>query len=155
METEVNGSDNFGIETNPKPTFYAIDPSWYEDRGISFSHLLKSRHLPKCPNQQMGDNEKKKAKSKSPKEDSASGLKALQKCCSKQPGFIAAHMSSMESIFRVLIKVGIKPLSTVQIHEGVESARAAAGSSNRLTISVLEHLLQHQDTYGIRKSEVN
>ena len=98
--------------------------------------------------------EKKRTKSKAVTGEWESGLKALQKCCSKQSGFIAAHMSTMESIFRVLLKVGIKPLSTTQIYEGVEAARTTLGSPNRLTLPVLERLLQHQNTYGIRKSEV-
>ena len=150
METK----DNLGIEAPPEPMFYALDPSWYEERGISLSHILKLRHVPKCPDQTAGDNAKKRTKSKTVTEDWESGLKALQKCCSKQSGFIAAHMSTMESIFRVLIKAGIKPLSTTQIYEGVEAARTTVGSPNRLTIPVLERLLQHQNTYGIRKSEV-
>ena len=60
METE----DSLSIEAPPEPMFYAIDPSWYEDREISLSHILKLRHLPKCPNQSDGDNAKKRTKSK-------------------------------------------------------------------------------------------
>ncbi|MQF82740.1 hypothetical protein FIM02_01060 [SAR202 cluster bacterium AD-802-E10_MRT_200m] len=154
MDKEVNSSNEADVEDQSKPTYYAIDPTWYENRGISLSQLLKLRHLPKCNNQQSGDNAKKRGKSKLLTDDWESGMKALQKCCSKQSGFIAAHMSTMESIFRVLLKVGIKPLSTIQIFEGIEASRSNSDNFNRLTISVLERLLEHQDTYGIRKSEV-
>ena len=91
------------INTNNEQTAtkWHIDMNWFEQNGRSLSVLAQGCLCPKCYQRLKPD-------SQAVSTDKL--MKAVRDCCSKTPDFIHAKMPALESVFRLLLANGNKPL---------------------------------------------
>lgn len=96
---EDNNANNGNNEKTV--TRWRIDVDWFEQNGRSLSILAQGCLCPKCYHRLKPD-------SQSVSTDKL--IKAVKDCCSKTPDFIHAKMPVLESVFRLLLANGNKPL---------------------------------------------
>lgn len=110
-----------------KPTvntkFY-IDFSWWEKQNKDIRILMRELLCPECnkalsetPDTQMLDLIDPET-AEVTKVDAV--WEAIRACCSLKPDYITADTPLVESIFRVLVANGNKPLSILELHERID-----------------------------------
>jgi hypothetical protein len=136
-----NGDNGDNGKNDEAQCKYFIDLDWYRDQDRSFARLATSRL---CPTSQ---------KKKPPKTD-AGLLNAVKQCCSKTDGYITPDMTLMESIFRLLLASGNRPLSLKQIQSRLVQRVGDLTSGGRdLSISTLKRVIDHDRFYGLAPIE--
>ena len=85
---------------------YFIDLDWYQQNNRTFSALAYSCLCQKCQKQLKAGNGDART---------ADLLPALRDCCSKTPGFITRELPILESIFRLFLASGNKPLDLEEL----------------------------------------
>jgi hypothetical protein len=141
MTVENNGDNGDNGNNHEAQCKYYIDLDWYRDQERSFARLAASRL---CPSSQ---------KKKLPKTD-AGLLNALKQCCSKTEGYITPDMTLMESIFRLLLASGNKPLSLKQIQSRLVQRVGDVTTGGRdLSIPTLKRVVDHDRFYGLTPIE--
>ena len=125
--------------TTPSETQFAIDLQWLKANKRSFSTLAADKLCPKC---------RKKLKADAGEVKPADLLKAIQSCCSKNTDFITSGLPFQESIFRVFLANGNKPMTLAELGQQLVQRRGA--DTSRTTVVFLSRLLQNDDYYGIK-----
>jgi hypothetical protein len=125
--------------TSPSEAQWTIDLKWLETNHRSFSTLAGETLCPKC---------RKKLKSDSIEVKPADLIKTIQSCCSKADDFITPGLPFMESIFRVFLANGNKPLTLEQVGEQLAKRRGA--DAHRTSAAFLSRVMQNDDYYGIK-----
>ena len=125
--------------TTPSEKKWTIDLNWLKTNKRSFSTLAGDKLCTKC---------RKKLKADTGEVKPADLLKAIQSCCSKNNDFITPALPFHESIFRVFLANGNKPMTLVELSEQLVKRRGADGS--RTTVAFLSRLMQNDDYYGIK-----
>ncbi len=116
-----------------------IDLDWLEQQNHSFLVLAQGCLCPKCCERL------KKGKG----EISAADLLAnIKDCCSQTPGFITDKSPILESVFRLFLANGNKPLDLEKL--GKRLAERRGGDSHRTSAEILSRLLSHDQHYGLR-----
>jgi len=132
----VNGSKN----PEPVKVLWFIDTQWYEKSNRSFLDLAQSSLCPKCM-EKLGKKRKKTA--------SSEVLVAIKDCCSKLPDFVTARMPIMESVFRILLANGNRPMTAEDI--GRELSEHRDGDNYAGSPQMLTRLLNSDHWYGFKK----
>jgi hypothetical protein len=125
--------------TTPSEAQWTIDLKWLETHKRDFSTLAKDKLCAKC---------RKKLKADTAELKPAEILKAVQSCCSKSDDFITVALPFQESIFRVFLANGNKPLTLEELGEQLNKRRGA--DAHRTSAVFLGRVLQNDDYYGIK-----
>ena len=123
----------------PSETQFSIDLQWMKANKRSFSTIAGDKLCPKC---------RKKLKADAGEVKTADLLKAIQSCCSKNPDFITQGLPFQESIFRVFLANGNKPMTLAELSQQLVQRRGA--DTSRTTVAFLSRLMQNDDYYGIK-----
>ena len=107
-----------------------IDLNWYEQNGRSFFTLAQGSLCPKC-RQRMKEGEV----------STADLLKNIEDCCSKAPDFITPGRPALESIFRIFLANGNRPLGSGEL--GEQLRRWWGGDTYRTSDEFLSRLLKN------------
>ena len=127
-------------ETPPEATpKYAIDLAWYEENHRSFAHAVRASLCAKCKHKIEG-------KGISPSKI----IPMIKGCCSGESGFINDRQPILESVFRVLLSNGNKPIELEELSKQLAEQRG--GDASRTTPQILSRLLKKEDYYGIRST---
>ena len=126
-------------ETNLSEAQWTIDLNWLKTHQRSFSTLAKGALCEKC---------RKKLKADTKEVSPADLLKSIQTCCSKADGFISPTVPFQESIFRVFLANGNKPMALQEVGEQLAKRRGANGT--RTSVVYLTRMMVNDDFYGIR-----
>ena len=118
---------------------WAIDLNWLKSNNRSFSVLARDSLCTKC---------RKKLKTGSIESKAANLLKAIQNCCSKSPGFIIPGLPIQESIFRVFLADGNKPLTLEELSAQLNQKRGI--NVYYTSATTLSRLLKNDQYYGIK-----
>jgi hypothetical protein len=124
---------------DPKPKGWSIDLDWLEQNNRSFLALARSCLCPDC--RRRLDEAKKQF---SP----AELINHIRDCCSKTPEFFSGRPPLLESIFRIFLANGKRPLGLEELSRRLAERRA--GAPQRPTPEVLSHLLRNERYYGLR-----
>ena len=125
--------------TTPSEAQWTIDLNWLKTNKRSFSTLAGDSLCAKC---------RKKLKADTTEVKPADLLKAVQSCCSKNNDFITASVPFQESIFRIFLANGNKPLTQEELGKQLTQRRGADAS--RTSFAFLSRLMQNDDYYGIK-----
>jgi hypothetical protein len=125
--------------TTPSETRWAIDLNWLKTNKRSFSTLAGDKLCAKC---------RKKLKAETGEVKPAELLKTIQSCCSKNNDFITPGLPFQESIFRVFLANGNKPMTLEELGQQLVHRRGA--DTSRTTVAFLSRLIQNDDYYGIK-----
>ena len=132
---------NEQTETNEQPnTHWAISIDWFDANNRSATMMIKDYMCPKCAEE---------SGSKKKPESSQDMIARIQKCCANAPEFINHRIPISESIFRLFLSNGNKPLSLEEISHGLSQLRE--GDSYRTSPEVLLQLLKSDRYYGIQE----
>jgi hypothetical protein len=122
---------------------WAIDLNWLKTNGRSFFILTRDTLCTKCQKKLKADTIEVKA---------ADLLKAIQSCCSKTPDFITPSLPFQESIFRVFLANGNKPLTLGELGEQLSQWRGI--DVYRTSATFLSRLIKSDQYYGIKSKSV-
>jgi len=119
-------------------TKWFIDVGWFEQNGRSFSVMARGCLCPKCfqklkPDSQTVSNDRL--------------LKTIKDCCSKTPDFIHARMPALESVFRLLLSNGNKPIVLEDITR--QLGEKCGVGIYRISENTLFTLLRNDQYYGL------
>jgi len=116
-----------------------IDLDWLEQNNRSFLALAQGCLCPKC----------RERLEKGKGEFSAADLLAnIKDCCSQTPGFVTDRSPILESVFRLFLANGNKPLDLEKL--GKHLAEWRGGNSHRTSAEILSRLLGNERYYGLR-----
>ncbi len=120
-------------------TRWAIDLNWLKTTRRSFSVLARGGLCPKCRKKLRADVMEVKA---------TDLLKAIQSCCSKSPDFISVGLPFQESVFRIFLANGNKPLTLTEL--GAQLNQRYGYDVYRTSPAFLSRVLKHDEYYGIK-----
>lgn len=133
---------NFGTtETSKFNSRWFIDNTWFEQNSRSLSILVQRCLCTKCyqklkPDSQFVSIERL--------------MKAVKDCCSKEPEFIRIRMPVLESVFRLLLANGNKPISPGEILQQL-GERCGVGLYHLSSVA-LYALLSNDQYYGLTQN---
>ena len=125
--------------TTPSEAQWTIDLKWLETNKRDFSTLAKDKLCAKC---------RKKLKADTTAVKPADILKSVQTCCSKADDFITPGLPFQESIFRVFLANGNKPLTLEELGEKLNKRRGT--DAHRTSVTFLARVMKNDDYYGIK-----
>jgi hypothetical protein len=125
---------------DPTPASWFIDLDWLEQNNRSFLALARGCLCPTC-RQQL----EKAKKPFSP----ADIIASVRDCCSKTPQFFIDRPPVLESIFRIFLANGNRPLTLEELSRRLVERRSGAPQST--SPEVLSHLLRNERYYGLRQ----
>lgn len=117
---------------------YHIDLNWLRENRRSFTSLGSSRLC------EMGHDELKRLADDPDKTGEI--LEAIQECCGQQENFVSATQPIMESLFRLFLATGNRPMTVEEIGQELESRRGGRAPQPQ----VIELLLEKDTFYGVR-----
>ena len=120
------------VET--KPQSYFTDPDWYERNNRSFSALTQTRLCPSCQKKQG-------TKRFDP-------LVAIEKCCSKKEGFLPPNLPLKESLFRIFLARGNRPLELEEIYNALKEWLTSAEDPRTVSLEAVQRILENDRFYG-------
>jgi hypothetical protein len=129
--------DKEDTSTNQVSPQWFIDLDWYEQSNCSFFALAQGCLCPKC-------------RERLKREISAADILAtIEDCCSKTPSFITGQLPILESIFRLFLTNGNKPLDLEEL--GRQLIEWRGGDTYRTSAEILSRLLAGDQYYGLRQ----
>ena len=139
-----------GVEA--QEVWYVIDPAWYEQRQVSLAYVARLRRCQDC---REGTLPVIKGRRRRPKKDPGweDEMGIIAGCCSTKSGYVTAQTPLLEAAFRLLLKSGNQPLSTQEMHQGIQEAWVAGITPRDPSLPHLRRLLTRQDAYGMRRTE--
>ena len=120
----------------PKPRWY-IDLDWFPQHKRSFSALAWGCLCSACREQSKVEHG----------EIAADILATIRDCCSKTPGFIDGELPILESIFRLFLANGNRPLEVEEL--GRQLSEQRGGDNYRTSPEVISRLLKSDRHYGL------
>ena len=119
-----------------------IDLNWYGANNRSFSVIAGKCLCDKCRKKLKADTEEVAAKKL---------IDAISGCCSEQPEYITGEMPVLESVFRIMLAGGNKPLKMQELVERLIERRGSVpgGSSGEMLV----RLLRKDRFYGLSSHE--
>jgi hypothetical protein len=124
---------------DPTKKGWSIDLDWLEQNNRSFLALARGRLCPNC--------RQRLEKAKKPFSP-ADLIGHIRDCCSKTPEFFIDRPPVLESIFRIFLANGNRPLSLEELSRQLVQRRP--GAPQRISPEVLSHLLRNESYYGLR-----
>ena len=132
--------DNEEIIDDQLKTRWSIDLDWYQRNNRSLSTVAQSCLCPKCAKQLSAKGEEISMKDL---------LSKIKDCCSRTPGFINAQSPILESIFRLFLANGNRPLNLEELGKKLSEWRG--GDTYHASPEILHLLLNSDQYYGLRK----
>jgi len=126
----------------PEQDYWIIDIQWYEQNNRSFVDLAQRGLCAKCV-------EKFSKKKKKPTR--AEVFTVIKDCCGKLPEYITGKLPILESVFRILLANGNKPMAIEEISLQLNERRG--GDMYTSAPQLLSRLLNNDRWYGFRKAE--
>ena len=120
-------------------TCWMIDMEWYVTNNRSFFELACRSLCQKC-SEKMAKKKRKPAAGET--------LAAIKDCCGKTPEFITNRMPILESIFRVMLANGNKPLTIREISSQLRERRD--GDAYVSSPVLINRLLTNDKWYGFK-----
>jgi hypothetical protein len=77
-------------------------------------------------------------------------ISGIKDCCSKKSEFITDELPILESIFRLFLANGNKPLSLEELSK--QLAKWRGGNTQRTSVEILSRLLEDERYYGLREA---
>jgi len=118
-----------------------IDLDWYAQRNRSMVEVARRALCPVCASKLFGSGHLVELKEI---------LDAIQECCSSRPEFIYEKQPVMESIFRIFLANGNRPLTIQELGQKLSMARKNSFYLN--SAEFLFRLLKDDELYGFRCS---
>jgi len=125
------------VSTEESYPLWFIDLDWLKQNARSFLPLAQAALCPKCL-KQLGEGEG------GPSVDGL--LSSIRDCCSKTPEFITPNVPILESVFRLFLANGNRPLDLEELGKQLSERRGAF----RTSAEVLFRLLSSDQYYGIK-----
>jgi len=125
---------------DPTPAGWFIDLDWLEQNNRSFLALARGCLCPKC--------RQRLEKAKQPFSP-ADLIANIRDCCSKNPEFFIGRLPVLESVFRIFLANGNRPLSLEELSRRLAERRV--GAPQRTSPEVLSQLLRNERYYGLRR----
>ena len=125
--------------TTPSEAQWTIDLNWLRDNNRSFSTIAGDALCAKC---------RKKLKTDTGEIKPADIIKAVQTCCCKSVDFITPGLPYQESIFRIFLANGNKPMTLAEVGEQLIQRRRSDAA--RTSVTFLARLMKNDDFYGIK-----
>lgn len=119
---------------------WAITPEWFDHNNRSLADLLGNYLCPKCSKQLSA-----KAKPSSP--DIL--MNTIRDCCSSSPDFLNDKQPVFETVFRLLLRNGNNPLSTMELCEKLSQMRG--GNAFHSSPEALFRILRTDTYYGLQE----
>ena len=129
------GKEN--LSTDQASQRWFIDLDWYQSNNRSFLTLAQRCLCPKCREQVKEEM------------SAADLLTNIKDCCSKTPDFITDELPILESIFRLFLANGNKPLDVEELGKKLITWRR--GDTPRTSPKILTRLLESDQYYGLRE----
>ncbi len=121
---------------------WAIDIAWLEERGRAFAAMAEHCLCTKC----------RKRRKSEPEPVATDGLFGAAKECSAHSGdYITGGLPILESIFRLFLAEGNKPLDLIELGRRLSERRGV--DTYRTSVEMLSRLLRDDRHYGIRRVE--
>lgn len=117
-----------------------IDLDWLEEHNRSFLALAQGNLCSKCTKKRKGNEPMSPAEL----------ISRIEACCGKASDFISEELPILESIFRLFLANGNKPLSPEELSK--QLAKRLGGDSRRTSVEILSRLLRDEHYYGIRQA---
>ena len=117
-----------------------IDLDWLEEHNRSFLALAQGNLCPKCTKKRKGNEPISPAEL----------ISSIEACCGKASDFISEELPILESIFRLFLANGNKPLGLEELSK--QLAKRLGGDSHRTSVEILSRLLRDEHYYGIRQA---
>jgi hypothetical protein len=130
------------ISTEQAISRWCIGLDWFQSNRRSFVTLAQECLCPAC-------RERLKVDEREAPQDKVLG--AIKDCCSKTEGFITGELPIMESIFRLFLANGNKPMDLNEIRDQLSERRG--GDATRTSVEVLSRILGSDRYYGLRQVE--
>ncbi len=127
------------LESPPTETRWTIDLNWLKSNNRSFSVLAKGSLCPSC---------RKKIKANVSDSKAPDLLKTIRNCCSKHPNFITPGLPFQESVFRIFLANGNKPVTLNELGDRLSQYRGI--NLYNTSATNLSRLLKNAEYYGIR-----
>lgn len=132
--------DDEEVTTEKSSPRWFIDFDWYQQSNRSLFTLTQHCLCPKCRERLVAGKT----------EISASDLlSTIRDCCSQDPEFINSRLPVMESVFRLILANGNRPLDLEEL--GDRLRERLGGDTYRTSPEVLSRLLGNDRYYGLRQ----
>ncbi len=119
---------------------WAIDIAWLEERGRVFPVMVERCLCAKC---------RKRLKSEGKPVDTEGLLGAARECSAHSGDYITGDLPIMESVFRLILAEGNKPLDLIELGRQLSERRGV--DTYRTSSEMLWRLLRNDQHYGIRR----
>jgi hypothetical protein len=119
---------------------WSINLDWYSQNQRSATVLVKDYLCRNCA-RQVGDK-------KGPTLNSL--MATIHKCCSQEPDFINDKLPIMESVFRLFLRNGNRPLVLKEISS--ELAKVRYGDVYHTSPEMLKRIIKNDGYYGIQEA---
>lgn len=128
-------------QTTETETLWFIDFDWHQKNNRSVAILIRQCLCPEHSEQsKQGKIEVKKL------------VTDIKNCCSKMPEFITEKMPVLESVFRLFLAYGNKPLNLEELAKRLSEQRG--GDTYRTSVEILPRLLESDQYYGLNKVNI-
>ena len=134
----LNNMDKESIDTDQVESHWFIDLDWYQQNNRSLLVLAQGCLCTKCSERLKGG-----------EISVADLLSAIKDCCSKTPGFITRKLPVLESIFRLFLATGNRPLDSEEL--GKQLSEWREGDTYCSSPEILSRLLESDQYYGFRQ----
>jgi hypothetical protein len=130
------------VSTEQAVSRWCIELDWYQSNRRSFITLAQGCLCPEC---------RKRLKVDEGEALQADVLATIKDCCSKTEAFITGELPILESIFRLLLANGNKPMDLEEM--GNQLSERRGGDATRTSVEVLSRILESDRYYGLKQVE--
>ena len=115
-----------------------IDLDWYQQNQRSFTTATRCSLCPDCL---------RRLEAKDGEISADELLSAINSCCSTVPEYITPRLALMESVFRIILANGNRPLSLEELGRQLNERRG--GGAYHASEEMLSRLLESDCYYGL------
>lgn len=145
---------------------WRIDPTWYEETGLSFDDVVRTRADDACQAKwgtmteeraPVFDAQTGKMRMETRKERYGEDpLRTIGEHCARMKTYIHRDMPTLEAVFRILLATGNEPMTVEEIRERLVEWCPGGGCQWLLMpMETMERLMQGDRTYGLRAVEAS
>ena len=120
-------------------TRWFIDLEWYKQNDRSLSALAEGYLCAKCGKQLSAEGKELSAKDV---------ISTIKDCCANDPAFITGQLPILDSVFRLFLANGNRPLGLAELEKQLSERRG--GDIYRASTEILSRLLENERYYGLR-----
>lgn len=137
------------------PTYYQIDPRWYEDRDRSLEAVLASRQCDTHGKDSAGTGRRRAqpdpetGELRFVEEAPDDVFAEFAQCCATKADFITPLLPLREAVFRVFLAKGNQPMTAEEVHDELRAWFASSSRSRYFTVETIARMLDHDTSYGI------